>query len=436
MEQENSSRPESLYTWCCFTIAAFALIPPLVVFCYGKADAPLPKVVQEMRLSLYYPQLLSRDGQIGIDLYHSFIFAEAWSDGLSPYGPLPDRYFRNYSLGRAPVHPPFTYWIYRSLVPLGFPTVRSIHTIVKLAVFFLSIVAVLWPWRDKRILFPAVFVSICCIFFSPAGLSELERGQSELFVASAYMLVFATVFQSRALWPFLAGILASLKISSLLFLGPFALLALAAGRERFGRIALALAVMFVLLLLFFPYFPGFARSIIDGDLLAGGISGKSNPAGVSFALLLPFYVGKTVIIESTLLFLGMLFFFHGKEQRAGAFLVASFPLAVMLVLQGIGFRTFSWEYKSVEVLALLPGLYLWLRAVRIPPWFQRVVASLYVVLLITVSHLFPFRGGILLGGRTDMAWVYFVASCMFLFLAVIGMLYGIRNPVEYKKETV
>lgn len=423
-QERSRDGPENLYKWCCYAIVAVALLPSLIVFGFLRADVPLPGVVQEMRLSPYYPLYFSLDGQRGVDLYHTFIFAEAWSDGLSPYGPIPDRYFQNYQWDRTPVHPPFTYFVYRMLVPLGFPAVRTIHTVAKLAIFFLSAAAVLWLFRAERVLLPTLLAIICCIFLSPTGLSELERGQAELFIAAAFMLVFAAVFRDRVLWLILAGIAASLKISSLLFLGPFVFLAFVVNRERFGRMTIVIAVVFSLLLLFFPFLFGFIRSIIVGDLLVGGAGRDQYPAGVSFTLFLPFYIGKSIIIASTMFFLGVFLSIRGREQRTGAFLRASFPLAVVLILQAIGFRTLSWEYKSVEILALLPGLYLWLKEARVSLWYQRVVAFSYGVLLMVVSHLFPFKSGILFTGDADMARVYFIASCLFSFLALIGILSG------------
>ncbi|OGJ74754.1 hypothetical protein A2384_06895 [Candidatus Peribacteria bacterium RIFOXYB1_FULL_54_35] len=423
-QERSRDGPENLYKWCCYAIVASALLPSLIIFCFLQADAPLPSVVQEMRLSPYYPLRFSLDGQRGVDLYHTFIFAEAWSDGFSPYGPIPDRYFQNYQWDRTPVHPPFTYFVYRMLVPLGFPAVRTIHTIAKLALFFLSAAAVLWSLRAEKVLLPTLLAILCCIFLSPTGLSELERGQSELFIAASFMLVFAAVFRDRALWLILAGIAASLKISSLLFLGPFVFLAFAVNRERFGRMIFVIAVVFFSLLLFFPFLSGFARSILVGDLLVGGADGNQYADGVSFALLFPYYIGKSIIIASTMFFLGIFLSIRGREQRTESFLRASFPLAVMLILQAIGFRTLSWEYKSVEILALLPGLYLWLREAHVSLWYQRVVASSYGVLLMVVSHLFPFKSGILFAEYADMARVYFIASCLFSFLALVGILSG------------
>lgn len=420
------STPHGLYMSCCSVIIALALVPPLIALSYGALNEEMPEIVQEMRAVPYYKPIILKDGAIGSDLYQSYIFARVWEDGLSPYGSVPDIYFkdynfRNYKWGKLPLYSPMTYWLYSKLVPMDYTVVYRIHTTIKVVFLLLAAIIVLWVFGARKLILPTVYALVSCIFASPIGLTELMRGQFELFSATAFMLAYAMLFYPRPLWAIFGGVMASYKLSSLTFLGPFSAVAFLVHRKRFNYFALLIAAMFCVLFLFFPHLVGFTRYIFAHEIIIDSsiISSHFQPAGISFTSILPFYVGKSVILLSTAFVLAVLLCIRKAHRRVEVFLAASFPFAVMLMLQAAGFGLRAWEYKGMTLLALLPGLYLWLQMTSVREGLKRLTACLFTVLLAIVLHLFPFKRAIIFGNTTDMAWVYFYASGIFFVLTMV-----------------
>ncbi|PIR49625.1 hypothetical protein COU79_03910 [Candidatus Peregrinibacteria bacterium CG10_big_fil_rev_8_21_14_0_10_54_7] len=395
-----------------------AIVPPLIALSYSAIHSEVPEMIQKMQVIPSYPSV--QEGMIGDDLYQRFLSARAWADGLSPYKEVPIQYLY---LGQSvPFYPPVTYWLYSKIVPLGYKAVYIIHTVVKIAVFLAAVSWVLWAARAKSLIPLTVFVCLSCILLSPVGRTELWVGQFEYFVASAYALVFAMLFCKRMMWIPAAGVLASIKISSLTFIAPFSLVALLSDRRRSVGAVSVLAVMLGILVLFFPYLLDFSRHIVAHEFVRTELYYDRVPYsyGISFFQILPYYVGKGIILLSVAIVLIVLC--RGDSRhRAEAFLAASFPFAVMLMLEGAGFGTRSYAYKGVTFLALLPGLYLWLEAKLIPTWFQRLVTVLFTVLIACLLNLYPLRPSVLLGNRTDLVWVYLYASGLFFVLTLMAM---------------
>lgn len=412
--------PKGLYLCCCNTIAAMALIPPLIVLCYGILSSETPAVVQNMWVFSYYEPTIVEDGMVGPDLYQRFLSSAAWADGFSPYKDVPAKYI--FARQNAPFYPPVTYWMYSKLVPLGYRMVYAMHMVVKIVVFLAVVGWVLWVARAKPLIPPTVFAILSCILLSPVGKSEILQGQFELFVAAAYALVYAMLFYRPRVWVPVAGFLASIKVSSLTFIAPFSLVVLLADRRRSVGAVSVLAVMLGILVLFFPYLLDFSRHIVAHEFVRTELYYDRVPYsyGISFFQILPYYVGKGIILLSVAIVLIVLC--RGDSRhRAEAFLAASFPFAVMLMLEGAGFGTRSYAYKGVTLLALLPGLYLWLEAKLIPTWFQRLVTVLFTVLIACLLNLYPLRPSVLLGNRTDLVWVYLYASGLFFVLTLMAM---------------
>ncbi|HLD32166.1 MAG TPA: hypothetical protein VJB10_01100 [Candidatus Peribacteraceae bacterium] len=392
-----------------------AIVPPLIALSYSAIHSEVPEMIQKMQVIPSYPSV--QEGMIGDDLYQRFLSARAWADGLSPYKEVPIQYLY---LGQSvPFYPPVTYWLYSKIVPLGYKAVYIIHTVIKIAVFLAAVSWVLWAARAKSLIPLTVFVCLSCILLSPVGRTELWVGQFEYFVASAYALVFAMLFCKRMMWIPAAGVLASIKISSLTFIAPFSLVALLSDRKRSVSLAGVLAVMLCILVLFFPYLIDFSRHIIAHEFVRTALYSDRIPIDISFARILPYYIGKGIIFVCTAIVLIVILCIRESHCRAAAFLAASFPFAVMLMLQGAGFGLRAWVYKGVTLLALLPGLYFWLKADLVPVWFQRLVAGLFTVLLAILLNLYPLRPFVLLRGPEDMVWVYLYASGMFFVLTLV-----------------
>ena len=413
--QKYINTPHGLYISCCIAIIVLSLIPSVIYGGYRIFGIRMPDSVYQMRFTPYYHPEIMEGNTPGKDLYQRYLSARAWADGHSPYKKVTSEYV--YKNERSPFYPPVTYWAYSKLVPLGYPVVFKIHTVGKVLIFLMAIGWVLWLARAVILIPLTLTACIACIFMTGMGFSEILQGQFELYIAAALAIAYALLFYSRISCVIFAGAMASLKISSVAFLAPFLLVAFVADRKRWRYLLGIPLVMLLALLPFINHIIGFVSHIFSHEFMQTGLYANRSSNGLSFSLILPYHLAKSVIVLSTLLIILALLRVK-KEKRGQAFLSSSLPLMIMLILQSAGFGTRAWGYKGILLLAVLPGLYIWLSETFVCLRLKQLVAVSYIFSLVVLLHMSKSELYVFSHLPNRHSWLYFSLSILFLIISL------------------
>ena len=259
---------------------------------------------------------------------------------------------------------------------------------------------------------PAVLCTVVPLLFAtPIGLSYLDRGQYDLYVAASYVLVFAYLFRPRPSLVLAAGLLAAVKVTALPLLGALALFMLIAGprgSRRFWLLAAPLVAVASFLLLPDPRLIEHLRYWETAP----------KPEGASFAYAMPAKIGKALPILTALIVAGVLRWRHRSPEPDGALARSAAPLALALAIEGAAVGTVSWEYRAVSLLGLVPALAIWAeRAAGVPPGVKAGTVVGFALFLVAALHVHNLTQA--LRPERVVVWVYLAAAVIFTALATI-----------------
>jgi hypothetical protein len=337
------------------------------------------------------PESLTGSAALGAD------FAEVYVASLAARE-LRERGETQYHEFRPVAYPPLTLRVYGWLAGLPYSRVLAIHSAVSLGVFLLAAAVAFQPADVLKHYWKILLLALAVCFCTPAGFSHFERGQFDLYTSAAILLCLAPVWVDPGRIPFAAagGLFAALKLSSLPFLGTFSLAALASDAPRRRLVYLIAPAVFILsLLVFARELPRLAEALqhMEGAAAAGKVPIGEREAvrGVSFLLLLPPLLAKTVQILSTLAFIVALRWpGTSAEDRPARFAAAAFPFALAMVVQGMAYGAGSWEYRIVALLGAAAAFVLW---VEKTPGHERIKLAIglgFGVFLLLASRTFHF----------------------------------------------
>lgn len=304
----------------------------------------------------------------------------------------------NFQSFRPVAYPPLTLWLYGWFRGLPYPTVLLAHSLLSLGAFLLAVALVYWRAGLLRHFWKIALLIVAVNFFTPTGFSHYERGQFDYTVTTAIFLALATVYLDRSVLPaaVFGGLFAALKFSSLPFLGTFSLAAFTAdgpGRRRFYLIAPA--IVGLTLLLFAPELGRFVDALNHMEWAADrGIvpTGERNAIrGVSFQLILPAFLAKSVQLLSMLAFIAAARWGRrSPEERRARFRAAALPFALAMVVQGMAYGAGSWEYRVVSLLGIAAGLVLWIEKVPGLAGVKTAMAGAFAIFLLIATRTFHF----------------------------------------------
>jgi hypothetical protein len=323
---------------------------------------------------------------LGGDFSQVYFSAMALRNGDSQYNPKNIKY--EIYLKRKATYPPLTNWLYIPLTFLDYHIALIVHNFLSIILFLILALLILRQYNLQ-----AFFVKFSCFFlllyfYTPLGFAHFERGQFDLLLASAYLLIFSCMFIERGAFPMAlaAGFFASLKWSSAPFIGTISLFGLCYSTYKKKWIFLIPPTIILLSVLLFyrqmyEYWPSLQRYEF-----------QATPLGVSFVYFLPLSIAKVVQILSCLLVIILSVFLHPQqEQRSDLIKKISFPFALTMFIQGMCFGTISYEYRIVSIIGLVPGFFIWLTYVQdIPNILKALVAAFFAIFIIIAFRVFHY----------------------------------------------
>jgi hypothetical protein len=326
--------------------------------------------------------------------------------GVSPYErPSPDPF------DRPPGYPMLTYWLAVPLTLLPYDRGLLAHMAGQCIVFAAATIAALGLTGCFRS-WSAVFATVVpLLVLTPIGLTFIERGQFDLYVAASYVLVFTALFEPHLSLLAASGVLAAIKLTALPFLLILSV-AIMAGADRppRWRVLIAPAVV-VASILVAPDAVRSLRAMASWELEQG-------IHGMTFVRLMPFWLAKALPLLTVLLAAAWLRGWSEPSDRKRRLLVASFPLAAALAIQGGAQGSVSYEYRAVALLGLVPALAIWLRGGD-PPGPLAVLAGVGFAMFLPVA--FRAHNLVRMVSATSMTAIHLGASLYFLGLTLWAM---------------
>jgi hypothetical protein len=360
---------------------------------------------QGLFLKPFYPPLpVPKLGSSGADFSQIYFGAlRLRREGVSPFqAPSADPF------GRPPGYPPLTYWLTVPLTLLPYHRALLVHMAGQFMIFAAATIVALGLTGCLR-WWPAVAATVLpLLVLTPIGLSFIERGQFDLYVAACYLVVFTALYKPHVSLLVAAGVLAAIKWTAL----PFLLLlsvGILAGTDRPARWRVLIAPAVVLAsILVAPDGARSLRAMASWELERG-------LRGVTFVRLMPFWLAKSLPLLTVLLAAAWLRWWSKPPDRNRRLLVASLPLAATLAIQGGAMGTVSFEYRAVALLGLVPALAIWLKEGD-PPGTLAILASVGLAIFLPVA----FRAHNLarMISAASMTSIHLDASLYFLGLAL------------------
>lgn len=351
----------------------------------------------------------------GVDFSQVYTSSLALRHGESAYRPKSAGYQDRF--GREPGLPPVTNWLYVPLSLLPYGAALMTHTVGSICLLLGIASFVLWKARLARHIARVILVVLGLYFLTPIGVTHLERGQFDLFVAAAILACVACLLLpgGHSGLAIAAGCLGAMKWTAAPFLLCFCALGfLSADRRKRRDFFLVPAVMLVATLAFGSALEEYWPTIQKFEIGA-------KPFGLTLQHFVPRWAARSVFPAVTLA-AAALVRVAGRSPAARGRLFASIGLPFALALEGLSicFGTLSYEYHSVTMLGLVPAVVAW--TVRDPGVSRRwkaVTCGVFGVFLCVAFRtvtLYVFSPVI-------MTAVYIVVSLLFL-----GVCVGIAIP--------
>jgi len=247
---------------------------------------------------------------------------------------------------------------------------------------------VLWKAGLGRHIGPVVLSQSCLYFLTPLAVPHLERGQFDLWVATASVLAVGCVFLpgGELALAGLSGLLGAVKWTAVAFLGCFSALGflLGGGRKRWAFLAIPLATVVGTL----PFWRGLTEYWTTIEVYEI----RAVPFGLTLQYFLPRAVARTAPIAMTLAVAALaLVRSRSAAERARLLAEVSAPFAIALMGLAICFGTLSYEYHTVATLGLIPALVLWIEGVeRVPERIKAVACAAGGLFLVIVFRTYGF----------------------------------------------
>lgn len=342
-------------------------------------------------------------GAAGADFAQIYFGARTLRAGQSPYAAPSADPFR-----RRPGYGPFTYWLAVPLTALPYHAALVVHTVAQVGVFVAATVVALRLTGTLPHLPAVLGTAVLLLLMTPIGLVYLERGQLDLYVGACYLLALTYFFRPRVSLVLAAGALAAVKGTALPVLGALALVGLVAGpRGRRRLVLFAAPLIAVGSFLLWP----------DPRLIEHVRYWEESvrPQGVSFAHVMPGWVGKMLPILTALVVAAVLRWRRRESELDDALQATVGPLGLALAIQGVAVGTASFEYRAVSLLGLVPVLAIWVeRAEEVPAALKVAAVAGFGLFLVTAFrvHNLTWRGRL-----EVLVLIYLAASMAFAALA-------------------
>jgi len=383
-----SPGPESrIASWFCRGVIATVLIGLVVAALSHDLDLLSASPSQRRFPTMNYNPLAVpgvKPPAAGADFAQVYTSATALRNGDSAYRPTNPAFVDHF--GRPSGYPPLMNWLYVPFSLLRYWPALILHSVLSLLLLLgVTVFALRTAGLQRHA--PAVLLAQTCLYLlTPVGMTHLERGQFDLWVAATIVLCFACSYAPRGVLPLavVTGLLGALKWTAAPFLGFFSALGflLSSGRRRWAFAAIPL-LMWLATIVFWKSVHEYWVTIRIYEL-------NARPFGLTMQHFLPRTAAKLVPAAMTLA-LAVLAGLKARSPDARADLLVDIgaPFALALTNVGICFGTLSYEYHTVTTLGMLPVLVVWTeRAIRVPAKIKALTCLSYAVFLAVVFRTF------------------------------------------------
>jgi hypothetical protein len=372
-------------------------------------NSKLDYIWKDMAIIPYEPSKINNP--LGADFSQVYLSAMSLRNGDSQYNPSNVNF--KVLFVRKPNYPPLTNWLYTPLTFLDYHVALIVHNFLSLGIFLILALIILKKFKLQTYSIKFLAFFLLLYFYTPLGFSHFERGQFDLWLSSAYLLIFTCVFieKNTFIASLAAGFFAALKWSSAPFIGTISLLGWSCSNSKKKWIFLIPpAVMLLSALLFYKQVQEYWPSLQRYEF-------QAMPLGISFMYFLPRSLAKMVQISSCILVIVLSVSLHrGPEQRSDLLKYISFPFALTMFIQGMCYGSISYEYRIVAITGLVPGFFIWLTQVQdIPEILKVAVAAFFAIFIIIAFRVFHFFFWDLPSlASTGMSKYYFLCSLISL----------------------
>jgi hypothetical protein len=347
-------------------------------------------------------------GGAGADFSQVYTSALALRHGESPYQPTTPQFLDRF--GRPSGYPPLTNWIYVPLSFFPYETALTVHAVLSLLLLLGLSLYVLGRARLWRHAGPLLLAETCLYLFSPIGFTHLERGQFDLIVASGVVAAVGCLQLSgrRLGLAAFAGLVGALKWTAVSFLGSFAMLGflLSTRRKRLSFVLIPLVMALGTAV--------FGRAIAEYWVTIQVYELYAVPFGLTFTYFFSSFVVKLLPVIATLTVASLIFLRNRAIDRPRAVRRVAAPFALALANMAVCFGTLSYEYHTVSLLGLLPGLVTWMEIEKdVSTRVKGAVGATFAAFLMVAFRLFGFTAL----DQVTMTVIYGVTALFFLGVA-------------------
>ena len=292
----------------------------------------------------------------GVDFSQVYNSAIALRHGQSAYrsrnGDIPNPFGREPGYG----YPPLTNWLYVPLSLLPYGAALMTHAVLSVCLFLGIALHVLVKAGLVRQSAVVCLVLFGLYFLTPIGVTHLERGQFDLFVAAAVLACISCLLLPGG-HPGLAvaaGLLGAMKWTSVPFLLCFCALGVVSAERRKRRdFFLVPAVMLLATLAFGSGLKEYWPTIQKFEIGA-------KPFGLTLQNFMPRWAARSVLPAVTLGAAALVrIAARSPAARGRLFAAIGLPFALALSCLSICFGTLSYEYHAVTLLGLIPAVVVW-----------------------------------------------------------------------------
>ena len=290
----------------------------------------------------------------GVDFSQVYTSALALRHGESAYRPRSAEFQDRF--GREPGLPPLTNWLYVPLSLLPYGAASMTHAVLSVCLFLGIALYVLGKAGLVRQSAVVCLVLFGLYFLTPIGVTHLERGQFDLFVAAAVLACVSCLLLPGG-HPGLAvaaGLLGAMKWTSVPFLLCFCALGFVSAERRKRRdFFLVPAVMLLATLAFGSGLKEYWPTIQKFEIGA-------KPFGLTLQNFMPRWAARSVFPAVTLAAAALVRVAgRSPAERGRLFAAIGLPFALALSCLSICFGTLSYEYHAVTLLGLIPAVVVW-----------------------------------------------------------------------------
>ncbi|MBW2282485.1 MAG: hypothetical protein JRG82_17235 [Deltaproteobacteria bacterium] len=370
-------------------------------------------------------------GAHGLDFSQVWIASRRLAAGEDVYERIPDKGYKKWRRRWTTTYHPVIHWLY---LPLSWLPLRDgliVHNLFSSGLFLLCAALALARAGCLAALPGLASAFAVAMLLTPSGLLHLERGQFDLYVASALVCV-VTLFASErparfardSGWGLGAGLLSTLKVSAWPLVGFYWMLGAGLRGLRSAAVWLVPGTIVVLNVLFF-------QGVLDWLPAFLYVAGDRAGMGASFALLAPGWLAAALPFVSAVIVAGACFVslrMRGELGDDGARreLLAriSFPVAAALAVQTICGTPVTHDYRLVALFGLMPLMSVWcVQGETVPDWLRHAAAFGYALMLVMAMRIIPFTSLSAAGLATCLLF----GSLLWLGLAVYLAFGGSRS---------